>query len=108
MVGTRGRRSGTGLGVCGLHGALSEGVSVGVARLLEALFSLSPVTSGEVRQHDKRTRERLGLVKGVHGTWKIAFGEINSQVNFSLVVLVNSVKRSMVSLFVSIDMLSSP
>jgi hypothetical protein len=33
VVGSRGRRSGTGGGVCRLHGALGEGVSLGVAKI---------------------------------------------------------------------------
>ena len=33
MVGACGRRSGTGLRLCGLHGALGEGVSVGVTKI---------------------------------------------------------------------------
>jgi hypothetical protein len=56
---------------------------VGVARLLEALFSLSPVTSGEVRQYDKPTRA-FGAGQGCPRNIEIAFGEINSQANFSM------------------------
>ena len=36
------------------------------------------------------------------GTWNIALGETNSAANFSLAVLMNSVKRCMTALFASI------
>jgi hypothetical protein len=48
MVGARERRSGTGLGVCDLYGALNEGISVGVAILLKALFILSLVIGSQL------------------------------------------------------------
>jgi hypothetical protein len=42
------------------------------------------------------------MASGRPGTWNIALGETNSVANFSLAVLMNSVKRCMTALFASI------